>query len=264
MKKVSLSVLLILLWASGLAYALSDAPGVTFEGTFATRYLWRGYDRFDDKAAFQPSVTVDWYDTGFSTTFWASLPGSSGTDTVSTVNATEFDYILAYACTLFEGESYATKAKVNYIYYDFIDQPDSAADAQEIGAGLAWPDICPAGFVPHYYVGKIWPSRSNSALGGNYGGWIHIFGLSYDLTVAGILPDTEEQVITLMTDLVYNDGFGSATADHDWSHMTFGAKTDVPVGQMTFTPALYYQMSMDDSVNSEDELYALLSFSYSF
>ena len=73
-----------------------------------------------------------------------------------------------------------------------------------------------------------------------------------------------EQVLSLTTNLVYNDGYGGATVAHEWSHATFGVSTQIPVGELTFTPALYYQASMEDSVNPEDEFWASFGLSYSF
>ena len=71
-------------------------------------------------------------------------------------------------------------------------------------------------------------------------------------------------IISLTADVTYNDGFGSATADHDWSHATFGVSTGIALGELTFTPAVYYQSSFEDSVNTEDELWVSLSLAYSF
>ncbi|MFQ6036157.1 MAG: hypothetical protein ACE5NM_09985, partial [Sedimentisphaerales bacterium] len=158
--------------------------GFDVDATFVSKYLWHGYDLLDDKAAFQPSVNIDLYGTGLSVNWWASYPASAGFSSTlgaSRVDATEYDYTVAYNHTLLEKTSYATDITANYIYYDFPDAPSTYADAQELGVGFAWPNICPVGFVPSYYVGKIWPSRSISVLTGEYGGWMHIFGLSYDL-----------------------------------------------------------------------------------
>ncbi len=262
MRKGILLIAVILLSTAGFVRAEEEKLGVDFDLTWVSKYLWRGIDRLDDKAALQPSIKLDFYDTGLSFKVWASYAGSSGTRDVSTVNATEYRYILAYDRTFFEAENYATGVTVNYIYYDFIDEPDKAQDAQEIGVGFAWPNICPAGIVPSYYVGKIWKARSNSRLAADYGGWAHIFGLGYDLTVPGFLPDVPEQVISLSLAGVYNDGY--AGAEHDWSHIVWGASTAIKCGPGTFTPAVYYQMSMEDSVNTEDEFWTGLSYTVSF
>jgi hypothetical protein len=264
MKKGLLLTIVVLL-GSAAAWAQEDGLGVELDLTWVSKYLWRGIDMLDDKAAFQPSVKVDLPDSGFSFKFWASYAGSSkGGGAVSTVNATEYEYILAYEHMAFEGDSLATAITANYIYYDFIDQPSIAADAQELGVGFAWPNICPAGIVPSYYVGKIWPSDSDSALTGEYGGWVHIFGLGYDMEAGALLPGSSTQVLHLSAAAVYNDGFAGATVDHDWSHILWGVSTSMELGPGSFAPALYYQTSMDDSVNTEDEFWTSLSYKMTF
>ena len=253
---------MVLLCAASVAQAQQADEarlGVDLDLTWVSKYIWHGFDLFADKAAFQPSVNIDLWGSGFSVNYWASIPGSSGL-----VNATEYDYTIAYDRSLFEGEKYATDVTANYIYYDFPHEPDTAADTQELGVGFAWPNILPAGLVPSYYVGKIWASKSDSDLGGNVGGFIHVFGLAYDLTVPGFLPDTSEQILSLTADMTYNDGYGSATADHDWSHATLGISTGFEIGGATFTPGVYYQISMDDSVNENNEVWVSLSMAYSF
>jgi len=266
MKKGILLILVVLLSTAGLLQAQEDKLGVTLDVTYVSKYIWRGIDILDDVSAFQPSINVDLGDTGFSFNVWASYAGSGGLTSggTSRVNLTEYDYSLAYNFALFEGESYVTNVTANYIYYDYPDQPSTARDAQEIGVGFAWPNICPAGIVPSYYVGKIWESKSDSALGGDFGGWVHIFGLGYNLTVAGLTPDMPEQVISLSAAAVYNDGFAGATVDHDWSHILFGASTSFDIGPGAFTPGLYYQVSMEDTVNPEDEFWTSLSYTINF
>jgi hypothetical protein len=262
-KKAIMLVAVILVSAAGLVRA--QELGVDLDATWVSKYLWRGFDMLDDKAAFQPSVNLDLYGTGFSANFWGSYPGSSkGGGSVSTVNRTEQDYTIAYDFTLLEDESYATDITLNYIYYDFIDAPDKFRDVEEIGVGFAWPNVCPGGVVPSYYAGRVWPAKSKSDLPGDVAGWVHIFGLGYDMTVPGILPETPEQVISLSAALVYNDGCGGDEVDQDFSHATFGAAAPMPIGEVTFTPAIYWQASFDDSVNTEDELYVGVSLSYSF
>ena len=32
--------------------------GIDLDATYASKYIWRGYDLFDDHAAFQPSVNI--------------------------------------------------------------------------------------------------------------------------------------------------------------------------------------------------------------
>lgn len=232
--------------------------GIDLDATYVSKYIWRGYDLFDDHAAFQPSVNLDLFDTGFSINVWGSIPMGTGSNGHGDgINIwQEYDYTAAYAYSFFEDEIYALDFGVNYIYFHF-PKLNHMADTQEIGAGVAMPNLLKIGdsaLVPSYYAGKLWPTSSGA---GDVAGGYHSFALSYDLAI----PETDYS-LSLFTDINYNDGlFGS---DNDWSHATFGISTSVEVGPVTVTPFLNYQASMDDSVNDEDELYGGISVSFSF
>ncbi|MHC4567267.1 MAG: TorF family putative porin [Planctomycetota bacterium] len=279
-----LLVAVILLSVVGLVQAQEDAMGVTLDATWVSKYLWRGFDQLDDKAALQPSVDVDLFGSGFSVNVWASYPTSAGSSREVTapdgsrINATEYNYTLAYDAVICEGEPHATEIRTQYIYYDFIDNPDEAADAYELGIRAAWPNICPTGDVtPSYYFGGIWPAAGSAGttgagvpkndLPGSYSGWIHIIGVEYDLRIAGLTPETPEQIFTFSAAAVYNDGFADTTGnlDHDWSHAVFGVSTDVELAEnFNFTPGFYYQSSWEDTVNPEDEYWVSVGLSYAF
>jgi hypothetical protein len=270
-KKGILLTAVILFCMAGFVHAQEEL-GVTMDATWVSKYIWRGFDKFDDKAAFQPSINLDLYGTGLSFGIWTSQPGSSGTgsgllvgDEISTVNAEEWRYILTYADSVLDGETYQTNYAVSWIYYNFPDSAPEAYDAQEFNLALSWPDICPAGIVPSYTIVKMWPAKSDADVSSAYSssGWIHVFGLGYDLTVPGFLPDTTEQTFKFIWNITYNDGTGP-DVDHDWSHVLWGVSTAIECGPGTFTPAVYYQTSMDDSVNEENEFWAGLSYTVSF
>lgn len=280
-KKGILLATVILLIAGGLVQAQEDAVGVTLDATWVSKYLWRGFDLNDDKGAFQPSVDVDLFGSGFRINVWASYPTSAGNSQIvgSRVNTTEYDYTLAYDMVICEGETHETDITTQYVYYDFIDSPDEVADAYEVGVQLAWPNICPTGVVtPSYYVGKIWPAAgsagTNSAgapkpdLTTHYDGWIHIFGVNYDLKLPGLTANTPEQVFSFSAAAVYNDGFTDGFyggVDHDWSHALFGVSTEIELAEnVSITPAFYYQSSWDDSVNPEDEMWLSIGASCRF
>jgi len=228
--------------------------GVTVDATYVSKYVWRGYDLFDDHGALQPSVDVDLFGTGFGVNVWGSIPMGTGSNGHSDgINIwQEYDYTLSYGLTLFEDECYALDIGTNYIYYHF-PKLNHKADTQEIGVGVALPNLIMIGdsaLVPSYYGGKLWPTSSGQSdeISGGY----HTFGLSYDLGI----PNTE-YAITLASDINYNDGlFGS---DQDWSHATVGIFTSVEVGPVSVSPSLSYQISMDDSVNPNDEFWAGIS-----
>lgn len=276
-KKGILLATVILLSAVGLVQAQEDAVGVTFDATWVSKYLWRGIDLLDDKAAFQPSVDVDLFGSGFSVNVWASYPAAAGdmnkhtAAEASRVDATEFNYTIAYGTVICEGEDWATAIRVQGVYRDFIDRPDEAADDEEVGVQLAWPNLCPTGAVtPSYYVGKIWPAAGKASAGKadlstSYDGWVHIFGIGYDLKIAGLTADTPEQVVSFSAAAVYNDGFAGGGVDHDWSHAVFGVSTSFELAEnVNLTPGFYYQSSWEDTVNPEDEMWMSIGASCRF
>ena len=266
-KKGILLAAVILLSAAGLVQAQEGELGVTLDVTYLSSYIWRGFDVYNNNnSAIRPSIDIDFYGTGFGVTVLSSRANIGGFE-----NREELDFTLYYYNSLFEGETYATDYRVGWVYYNYPDNPPSAQDMQEFFAELSWPEICPAGIVPSYTIVCMWPSTGSSGVAA-YGGWAHIFGLGYDWTLPeGLLPETPEQILHLSAEMVYNDGFapgstfGGAAVDSDWSHMLFGVSTDFEVADnLTFTPALYYQRSMDNSVNTQDELWVGLGMKYKF
>jgi hypothetical protein len=278
-KKGILLIAVILLSAGGLVQAQEEKLSGTIDVTYLSSYIWRGFDYYaDDHSAIQPSIDIDLYGTGFGVNVLWSRAISGGFE-----NAERISVALYYGSSLFLDESYNTDYKIGWVYYGFPDEPRGgnmpathpdaqAADMQEFFASFSWPEICPAGIVPSYTILTMWPSEGDSAARKN-SGWAHIFGLGYDLAVPGIVEGTEEQILHLSAAAVYNDGVApgvviggaSGTVDHDWSHAVFGISTDFDLGHnLSFTPAVYYQSSWEDTVNTEDETWVSLSMKYSF
>jgi hypothetical protein len=284
MKKGFLVCFSILFVVSGLAQAQEPELHGAFNVTYQSKYVWRGFDIFDDKSGVQASVDLDLFGTGFGASVMAHRANSSGFE-----NGERWDYTLYYANQLFQGENYATNYRLDYVWYNYPDNPTKGsmtapnASLQELNAVLSWPNICPGGIVPTYILVKMWPLRSGSfsgsrskwltkagvpGFGGSASGWAHIFMLDYSFTIAGLIPEIPEHVINLHSEVVYNDGVGPAgqKVDHDWSNAVFGASTDINIAEnLILTPAVYYQITMDNSVNpDQDETWVTLGATYKF
>jgi hypothetical protein len=94
-------------------------------------------------------------------------------------------------------------------------------------------------------------------LGGTASGWAHIFMLDYAMPIQCPLTD-EERTLNWHSELIYNDGVGPAgqNVDHDWSNAVFGVSTDMTLQEnLIFTPGIYYQITMDQSVNGNKDDY---------
>ncbi len=261
MKKGILLAAVILLSTAGFAQAQEELSG-TIDVTYLSAYMWRGFDKYPGahgEGAIQPSIDLDLYGTGFGLNVLWSRANTSGFE-----NGEEVDLTLSYSSSCFDYETYATNYTVGWMYYNDPDMPTEWADRQEFFASLSWPDICPEGVVPSYTIIRHWASESGSPIN-DISGWMHIFGLGYDLPVEDLLPDLPEQILHLSLAMVYNEGMGAWGVDHDWSHAVLGVSTDFDLGNdLTLTPGVYYQSSWEDSVNGSDELWCSLSVSYPF
>lgn len=263
---------LIWLFLAGLltvaALAQAEEVKTTVDLSYVTKYIWRGFDKLDDKAAFQPSVNFA-LENGLFFNVWSSFAGSSkGNGSISTVNATEMDYTIGYANTFGE-DCYVTNYKVGWRFYDYPDMPSNDADMQEGFIEMAWPNLIGYGITPHYAYYHMWASEGSGAVRGA-GGPIHAMGFNYDWS----FESAPELPMTFSWDIVYNDGTGVSTddhgnvnlADHDWSHMVWGLTTRItcPVTGGTIKPGIWFQKSMEDTVNTQDELWSGISYSLTF
>jgi len=225
--------------------------------TFVSRHMWHGYDLLDDHGAAIPSAKINLGDSGFSGQIIGVFPLSSGYE-----ESVEMDFAAFYSGSFLEDTAYFSKYTVNYFYYGKPNQSDQKGDTQELGIRFCWPSIISVGehpVVPSYYFGSIWSAKSHSANRGCEG-FIHVFGVGSKFGI----PEPIEREFKLYANITYNDGFGSASADSDWSHAVIGVNTDLVHGDFSITPSLNYQISMDDSINREEELWCTINLNYRF
>lgn len=267
MKKVLILALMGAMAAA--AVAVENQMTTTVNASYVTKYIWRGFDVLDDKAAFQPSINLD-MGNGLNLNVWSSWAGASQHNgAVSTVDATEMDYTVAYKNTFGEN-CFVTNYTVGWRYYDFIKINSQKADMQEGFVELAWPNLIGSGFVPRYAYYHMWAARSDSFPAQvSAGGPIHDVGLDYNWT----FEQMPELPMKASADAVYNDGTGynavadtGSAPDHDWSHVLWGLSTyfKCPLTGAKVTPGIWYQTSMDDSVNENDEFFGGISYALSF
>lgn len=277
MKKQGVLIAAVFLFcATGLIQAQDSELHGSFDLTYQSKYVWRGFTIYGSKSAIQPSLDLDLFGSGFGVNVMGHRANSSGYE-----NSERWDYTLYYQNILCPDQDYALMYRLGWVYYNYPQLHSQYADLQEMHAVLSLPKICPTGIVPTYVIAKLWPNSSGSLVAGKLdlsarppqpstgtaSGFAHIFMLDYPLTVGGILPDTPEQVFNLHAEVVFNDGVGPAgqNVDHDWSNAVFGVSTGIDLSnELVLTPGVFQQISMDDSVNDDDELWASLSLTYKF
>lgn len=232
--------------------------GFNLDFTYASKYMWHGYDTFGGHGGLMPSAKVSAY--GFTLGAWSAFPDSSGYDRL-----TEVDYFLSYAHTFFEKEKYALATSLGYTYLSYPKVRNTVVpDTSEMAFSIGLPNLLtigPANLVPSY-TGYYEFDGIDSTIDD---GFFHTFALAYSLPVPAFLPEQESQTIDFTYDITYGDGpFGAIP---NWSYTTLGVATTFKYKSAYFTPGVYYQWSLDDSakaVNRDDDFYAKFSIGYNF
>ena len=260
MKKVVLLVLAALVSTTGLAYAQNGELSGSFEVIYLSKWLSKGGAVYGQQGGVFEALDLNLWDTGFGTyAIHRSATGAGNT------NKERYDYGVYYKNKLFQGQSYVTDYKLRWAYEHY---PNIARHkfktTNEWKFSFSWPKLLDNGLVPQYAAYYEYPAGSGYA-NDDVTGWVHQFGFGYDMPVTEILPHMPEQNIHLSADISYRDGIGGKAKDSDWSHATFGASTKLKITEdISLIPAVFYQLSMDDSVSTRDHLYSTLCMRYQF
>ena len=255
-RKISVGLLVVLM-AMGAFVGYVQAEGFTVDNEFSSKYMWRGFDLFDDHGAWFASTDIDLSEAlgeGWGLNVWGAQPIGSGNEEVK-----ELDYTVSFSNTVNDGEMDELEYTVGWTYYDLYEA-NKKSDAQEITLALTWPNALKCGevpLVPSLFIAQHWPDAGEK-------GTFYILGLDQEVTVEGC-----PYPLNLHADLTYNDSASAhpvtgSAPDSDFSHATIGISTDVEVMGVAITPYVNFQKSMDDSVNKEDELWAGFSTSITF
>ena len=252
-----LIVAVILLSTAGMGLAEEDKLGVTLDWTYASKWLSDGAEVYSEDGAFFETVSFDLYGTGFG----VSLTHASATDS-GWVDKERLDYKVFYGNSLFDEETYKTRYKFTWAYWNYYDRARNRGNVQDWRFAFSWPKLLDKGPVPKYTLVYCHPAGSGYD-NRTISGFLHILGLDYNLAMPQ-LPNP----VNLSANMTFRDGAGctnTSRKDHDWSHATLGASTKFKItDNLSFVPGIYHQISMDDSVNTRDVTYCKLSMKYAF
>ncbi len=240
---------------------IKEKIDIELSTTVNSKHIWNGIDAFDDHGVIIPSVKMTFGDSGLSGMIMESYPLSSGLE-----NSVQRNFALFYTGAILQDTSWATNYVLNWWYYGLPNISDGKSDSQEFGSTLFWPGLIPVSYgslTPSYYLSYIWASRSNSNIK-ECEGFIHVLGLNYDFDIPNFWPDGTKQSFRLHGDFTYNDGFAASAIEHEWSHLTLAINTKITKENWTITPSLNYQISMEDSVNPENEFWCGINATYKF
>ncbi|MBF0171607.1 MAG: hypothetical protein HQK87_11085 [Nitrospinae bacterium] len=212
---------------------------LTVKATVASKYVWRGYDLWNDSPAFQPDLSLDLFGRGY-VGFWSAYAVADGCrDPYGDLCADwdEHDYYAGTYGTVGEGTPLRADYDVSYTWYQFFRLSDK--DAQEVAVQMVHPDLlafvgpgAPALYWSYHYG---WPKDR----GGEPNQW---FKIGLRSTVVAGWAD-----LTLHAETFWDDGAGSFASPAGWSHVRIGAALGVTVGKLKGELRGYYQQRLKES-----------------
>ena len=111
-----LIVAVILLGIAGVGLAEEGRLGATFDITYMSKLMDKGGEYYGQKGGLLETIDIDLWGTGFGVAVGHREAMSSGY-----VNKERFDYKIYYGNSLFDGETYKTDYKLNWIYHHHPD-----------------------------------------------------------------------------------------------------------------------------------------------
>ena len=206
-----------------------------FQVDVTSRFIWRGFDLLaDNNSAFQPSLTYDFGDSGFSLNVWASF---ALTDRDVYKYADEIDLTLTYALKTPETLSLVL-GFTNYGWWFARDFEFEDNTTQELFVELGFPKVPLSPKLTAFY---------DINLGD---------GLYVKLTGGHSLPIGGGLSLDLAATLGYNAGmFLPEWADTGFSDLTIGASLPIKLGSLTLSPFVNYTFVFLDAVNEDNELW---------
>ena len=257
-KTTILLVVLILLSTAGFAQAEEKELGVSLDVSYVSKWMSRGDEVWSEDGGFFETVNLDLWGTGFKVAVIHRSATGGGW-----VNKQRMDYMLSYSDSAFDDTPYKTKFTVGYMYKNWYDNLESASggdkDIEMWVLKYTLPKLLGStGLTPYGVTTYDCPAHGHDGFNKHWDGWVHRFGLGYELSV----PDLPNP-LHLTSEIAYTDGFRAD--DHDWSYATFGAFTKVKLSEnMALVPGIYHQISMDDSVLKHNVTYCQISMQYKF
>ena len=242
-------------------------------GSWNSQYVWRGFDLSYGNSVVDVLADVSLFDTGFG----ISAVGHQGISEAFG-DMQRWDGSVYYQNGLFAGESYATNFRLGYVYYYYPKlNYGLTQDLMEGHVVLSWPNLLPIkGLQPSYAFAYMFPGMKNPwaevgnpDFGDNSTGMFHIAMLDYAFTVPALLASMDDQAIKLHSELVYNTGVSPSGNEvkSGFSDAVVGASTDFAFGanrNIILTPSVYYQLSIEETVNPDNEFWAGISLKYAF
>lgn len=247
-----------------LGHAEDSSWAASADLTLANKYIAHGMDIGDDKAQWQPSVSLKNKSLGLHVFYWSSLPFDRNTDAND-----EHDLAIRWAKVFGEGRrAVRWTALANYWLYPNLsistDKNGKTIASQNLqgmkwSLGVALPDRIRFGkmkLTPSYDIYHWMPVKDQQFDSGTE----HQF----HMTMTSDSPFSSEQQLNWSVGVSYfSDGLFGRETGLAYNDVQLSTGIDLIYG-FSLVPMLGYQWSHLDSYNTEDEVLANLTLSKTF
>ncbi|MBA7494240.1 hypothetical protein ES702_04815 [subsurface metagenome] len=220
-----------------LVFTVNMNADVIYQFDFTSRYIWRGFDIFPkNKSAIQPSLTLNFGESGFSIGLWCSF-SLGGRDELK--YSDEIDFTLVYHFKI--SEDFSFQAGFNhYGWYFAKNFSFKDSTTQEFFVTAVLPEIFLSPTLTVYYDINLGDGLY-ILLGGG-----HSVKLSNTIT------------INLSASLGYNGG--QWIKNFGFSDLEFDVSLPFKLNKFTISPFFNYTFVFLDSVNENNEIWFGFSF----
>ncbi len=215
---------LVFLLLGVLIGTLGLHAGFSFECDVVSAYMWRGFDLFDTRPAFQPSVTYAFGDSGLSVNVWGSFVLS---DRDEYKEFDEVDFTVNYDFQVSENVSLSV-GMINYAFYFIPDYSFKDGNTQEF--------YITAGF-PRVFLGPSFSVYYDINLAK---------GLYVELAVGKGITLSERLKLEFGASLGYNSKL--YTDESGISDLNISVSLPFSTDRFTFTPSVNYVHVFLDSL----------------
>lgn len=258
-RKVSLVMFAVALVASS-AFAEGGPVVTTVSTTVASMYEWNGFNRvksagLEEGPVVQPQVSVGVPNTGFNVVVGGSY----------VVNEDSELHEVTYGVNFVKSVSPVVDAGVGYNFYDNrVDQVGGVAVA-DVNNHEVWGSVelkSSVGVRPGVTVKYEKPNVDTQDA---Y--VVAVGGLKYAMPLSGVTVGGAGVDLNWSSGVVYNSGItvgGTEVVPSGVSAVQFGVASAVHAGRVVVTPAVNYQVTVQDAVSADNEFWATVGVAWGF
>lgn len=242
------------------AFAQDGPVGGSVSVGVTSSYMWNGFDRvktfgLEEGPSVQPAVKVGVRNTGLTVNLGGSFVVNDNSELQETT----------YGASFVRDVAPSVNVGVGYTYYDNRVNDIGGVAVPDVNNHEVWGGVelnTRVGVKPGVAV-----KYEKSSQDGVDAFVVAVGTLKYGMPLGNAVVGGQGVNVNWDAGVVYNSGVkvgGVETVQSGVSAVTFGVNVPVKAGSVVVTPAVNYQVSVEQTVNDEDVFWATVGVAYGF